>query len=95
MTEVGADAGFEFRFAKDVRDSENSWLEQGIHGVSAIIFNRRHRVTDAQEVEHYRNSLQRKVTERSVTARGMPPLKLHPMFIRNRGARVRGCPEYA
>lgn len=41
------------RFAAEVRDAENLWLRQGIRGVPAVIFNRRHLVTGAQGVENF------------------------------------------
>jgi predicted DsbA family dithiol-disulfide isomerase len=41
------------RFAADVRSAENHWLGQGIRGVPAMVFNRRHLVSGAQGVERY------------------------------------------
>lgn len=41
------------RFAADVRNAEAYWQSQGIRGVPAMIFNRRHLVTGAQGVENY------------------------------------------
>ena len=46
------------RFATDVRNAENAWLSQGIRGVPAMIFNRRHLVTGAQGVENYTRILE-------------------------------------
>ena len=46
------------RFAAKVRDAENFWLQQGIRGVPAMIFNRRHLVTGAQGVENYTRLLE-------------------------------------
>ncbi len=46
------------RFAQDVRTAENAWLSNGISGVPAVIFNRRHLVTGAQGVENYTRILQ-------------------------------------
>lgn len=46
------------RFATDVRSAENTWLSQGIGGVPAMIFNRRHLVTGAQGVENYTRILE-------------------------------------
>ena len=40
------------RFAVDVREAENTWLNQGIRGVPAMIFNRRHPATGAQGVDN-------------------------------------------
>ena len=42
------------RFASDVRATENDWLNKGIRGVPAMVFNRRHLVTGAQGVENYK-----------------------------------------
>lgn len=41
------------RFAADVRSAENHWLNQGIRGVPAMIFNRSQLVTGAQGVDNY------------------------------------------
>tara|TARA_R110002074_G_scaffold1719_3_gene10042 strand:+ start:511 stop:1164 length:654 start_codon:yes stop_codon:yes gene_type:complete len=41
------------RFAATVRDAENFWVQQGIQGVPAVVFNRRHLVTGAQGVDNY------------------------------------------
>jgi len=41
------------RFAADVRSAEKHWLDQGIRGVPAMIFNRRQLVTGAQGVDNY------------------------------------------
>lgn len=46
------------RFAAKVRIAENLWLQQGIRGVPAMIFNRRHLVTGAQGVENYTRILE-------------------------------------
>ena len=46
------------RFAAEVRTAENAWINQGISGVPAMIFNRRHLVTGAQGVENYTRILQ-------------------------------------
>ena len=43
----------EQRFAKEVRDSEQHWREQGIQSVPAVIFNDHHLVSGAQGVENY------------------------------------------
>lgn len=45
-------------FSAAVRDAENGWVEKGISGVPAIIFNDRHLVTGAQGVENYTRILQ-------------------------------------
>ncbi len=41
------------RYAAEVRDQERFWMEQGIQGVPAIVFDRRLLVTGAQGVETY------------------------------------------
>ncbi|WP_299186694.1 DsbA family oxidoreductase [uncultured Psychrobacter sp.] len=41
------------RFAKDVRETEKHWQQQGIQSIPAIIFNERHLVSGAQGVENY------------------------------------------
>ena len=46
------------RFATEVRAAEQIWVNQGITGVPAMIFNQRHLVTGAQGVENYTRILQ-------------------------------------
>lgn len=46
------------RFAAAVRDAENFWVQQGIQGVPAIVFNRCHLVTGAQGVVNYTRILE-------------------------------------
>ena len=41
------------RYAEGVRRAEHVWTAHGIHGVPAMIFNRRHLVSGAQGVETY------------------------------------------
>jgi predicted DsbA family dithiol-disulfide isomerase len=41
------------RFAADVRQAENHWVNQGIRGVPAVVFNNRHLVSGAQGVENF------------------------------------------
>jgi predicted DsbA family dithiol-disulfide isomerase len=41
------------RFAEDVRKIESFWVQQGIRGVPAIVFNQKHLVTGAQGTENY------------------------------------------
>jgi predicted DsbA family dithiol-disulfide isomerase len=41
------------RFAADVRAAEEFWLDQGIQGVPAVVFNRNQLVTGAQGIENY------------------------------------------
>lgn len=45
------------RFANDVRSAEQFWQQQGISGVPAVVFNRKHLVTGAQGVENYTSIL--------------------------------------
>lgn len=45
------------RFANDVRSAEQFWQQQGITGVPAMIFDRKHLVTGAQGVENYTSIL--------------------------------------
>lgn len=45
------------RFANDVRSAEQFWQKQGISGVPAVVFNRKHLVTGAQGVENYTSIL--------------------------------------
>ncbi len=46
------------RFAAQVRQAEQHWQRQGIRGVPAMVFNRRHLVTGAQGVETYTRILE-------------------------------------
>ena len=46
------------RFAAEVRAAEKHWVEQGIRGVPAVIFNHRHLVSGAQGVENFTRILQ-------------------------------------
>ncbi|SNS51577.1 DsbA family oxidoreductase [Tropicimonas sediminicola] len=43
----------EQRHASDVRTEQNFWLRQGIRGVPAMVFDRRHLVTGAQGLDGY------------------------------------------
>jgi predicted DsbA family dithiol-disulfide isomerase len=45
------------RFAKDVRSAERFWQQQGISGVPAMVFDRKHLVTGAQGVDNYTSIL--------------------------------------
>jgi predicted DsbA family dithiol-disulfide isomerase len=45
------------RFANDVRNAERFWQQQGISGVPAVVFNRKHLVTGAQGEENYTSIL--------------------------------------
>jgi len=45
------------RFANEVRGAEQFWQQQGISGVPAIVFDRKHLVTGAQGVENYTSIL--------------------------------------
>lgn len=53
------------RFAADVRAAEKVWLDEGIQGVPAMIFNNRHLITGAQGVENYSRVLQELTKENS------------------------------
>jgi predicted DsbA family dithiol-disulfide isomerase len=53
------------RFAADVRAAEKIWLDEGIQGVPAMIFNNRHLITGAQGVENYSRVLQELAKENS------------------------------
>ena len=44
----------EGRFAGEVRGQENFWLENGVHSVPAMVFQKQHPVSGAQGVENYR-----------------------------------------
>lgn len=43
----------EGRYAEDVRASEKNWADNGVRGVPAMVFQRRHLVSGAQGVETY------------------------------------------
>ncbi len=45
------------RFAAEVREAEQYWTGQGIQGVPAVVFNRRHLVSGAQGVENFTSIL--------------------------------------
>ncbi|MGJ8611442.1 MAG: DsbA family oxidoreductase [Octadecabacter sp.] len=45
------------RYANDVRSAESFWQQQGITGVPAVVFDRKHLVTGAQGVENYTSIL--------------------------------------
>jgi predicted DsbA family dithiol-disulfide isomerase len=51
------------RFANDVRAAEKFWVDAGIRGVPAIVFNQRHLVTGAQGTENYQQILQQLAEE--------------------------------
>lgn len=46
------------RFAADVRRAESHWVRQGVHGVPAVILDRRHLVSGAQGVENFTRILE-------------------------------------
>lgn len=52
------------RFASDVRQAEQYWQSQGIQGVPALIFNRRHPVSGAQGVDNFTHILEQLATIR-------------------------------
>lgn len=45
------------RFANAVRQEQQFWRQQGISGVPAVIFDRRHLVTGAQGVDNFKSIL--------------------------------------
>lgn len=45
------------RFANAVREAEQFWINRGIQGVPAVVFNRRHLVSGAQGVENFTSIL--------------------------------------
>jgi predicted DsbA family dithiol-disulfide isomerase len=47
----------EQRYADDVRGAEQFWQQQGITGVPAVVFDRKHLVTGAQGVDNYTSIL--------------------------------------
>ncbi|RJE78984.1 DsbA family protein [Paracoccus sp. JM45] len=50
------------RFADDVRNAEKFWLKQGIQGVPAVVFERKHLVTGAQGTQNYTQILKQLAT---------------------------------
>ncbi len=71
VAEIGLDRSEAFavlkdqRFANDVRTAQKFWLDQGIQGVPAVVFNRRHLVTGAQGIENYERILTQLTEESS------------------------------
>ncbi|PWW01404.1 putative DsbA family dithiol-disulfide isomerase [Hoeflea marina] len=53
------------RFAEAVRQTEGFWTQQGISGVPAVIFDRKHLVSGAQGVENYTKILEQLATMRA------------------------------
>ncbi len=51
------------RFASEVRQEQNFWIQQGISGVPAMVFDRQRLVTGAQGVENYTTILERLTQE--------------------------------
>ncbi len=51
------------RYAEAVRRREQLWIDRGIHGVPAMIFQERYMASGAQGVENYRRILQRLAEE--------------------------------
>lgn len=45
------------RYAQDVRQAESFWVQQGISGVPAMVFDRKHLVTGAQGIDNYTSIL--------------------------------------
>ena len=67
LAEITADIGLDHeeaasvladqRFAAEVRQEQNFWMQQGITGVPAIVFDRKHLVTGAQGVDNFKSVL--------------------------------------
>ncbi|MBU2963442.1 DsbA family oxidoreductase [Citreicella sp. C3M06] len=53
------------RFANDVRGIEQFWQQQGITGVPAVVFDKKHLVTGAQGVDNYTSILSQLAEMRS------------------------------
>lgn len=51
------------RFASEVREAQKFWIQQGIRGVPAMVFDRKHLVTGAQGVDSYMNILKQLTKE--------------------------------
>ncbi|MEP1934281.1 MAG: DsbA family oxidoreductase [Roseibium sp.] len=49
------------RFADDIRQEEGFWTQNGIQGVPAVVFDRRHLITGAQGVDNYASILKQLV----------------------------------
>ena len=45
------------RFADAVRQEQQFWIQQGINGVPAMVFDRQHLVTGAQGVDNFKSIL--------------------------------------
>jgi predicted DsbA family dithiol-disulfide isomerase len=45
------------RFADAVRQEQQFWIQQGINGVPAVVFDRQHLVTGAQGVDNFKSIL--------------------------------------
>lgn len=53
----------EQRFAPDVRQEQNFWIQQGIRGVPAMVFDQKHLITGAQGVDNYTKILAQLIKE--------------------------------
>jgi len=53
------------RFADAVRQKESFWVQQGISGVPAVVFDRKHLVTGAQGTDNYTSILKQLADQRS------------------------------
>jgi predicted DsbA family dithiol-disulfide isomerase len=62
------------RYATEVRQEQQFWMQQGIQGVPAVVFDRLHLVTGAQGVDNYKNILGQlaQLTEYANTKYGSP-----------------------
>ena len=53
------------RYAQAVREVEHAWISRGVHGVPAMIFDKRYLLTGAQGVENYASVLRQVVDRRA------------------------------
>lgn len=53
------------RYASEVRHMESFWLQKGVRGVPAIVFDSKHLVTGAQGIENYTRILEQLAGSRS------------------------------
>jgi len=51
------------RYASQIRQEENFWTKQGIRGVPAVVFDRKHLVTGAQGVDNFTSILKQLAEE--------------------------------
>ena len=53
------------RYAQAVREIEHAWISRGVHGVPAMIFDKRYLLTGAQGVDNYASVLRQVVDRRA------------------------------